>query len=153
MGHGIGSSISARFWVTFFGTCTRGRPPGCSPSYLRSTWDDGKVIPSSRLLRAVALALLALASVTACNSSALTQGPKLAKDQTLRLLLEDQPASLDPGQTQYPYETAVLRVISETLLKPSADLSGVVPAAAQSYDVANGGTVFVFHLRPAGEYS
>jgi len=101
----------------------------------------------------VALALLVLASVTACNSSALTQGPKLATDQTLRLLLEDQPASLDPGQTQYAYETAVLRAISEPLLKPLADLSGVVPAAAQSYDVAAGGTVFVFHLRQAAGYS
>jgi len=27
----------------------------------------------------------------------------------LRVLLDDQPASLDPGQSQYPYETAVLR--------------------------------------------
>ena len=112
------------------------------------------VIPSSRLLRAVragAVALLACSS--ACDSGALTQGPKLAKDQTLRLLLEDQPGSLDPGQTQYPYETAVLRAISEPLLKPSADLSRVVPAAAQSYDVANGGSGFVFHLRTNGAYS
>jgi oligopeptide transport system substrate-binding protein len=114
---------------------------------------DGNVIPSSRLLRAVALALLVLALLAACDSGALTQGPKLAKDQTLRLLLEDQPGSLDPGQTQYPYETAVLRAISESLLKPSADLSGVLPAAAQSYDVANGGSVFVFHLRTNAEYS
>jgi oligopeptide transport system substrate-binding protein len=101
----------------------------------------------------VALALLVLASVTACDSGALTQGPKLARDQTLRLLLEDQPGSLDPGQTQYPYETAVLRAISESLLKPSADLSGVAPAAAQSYDVVNGGSIFVFHLRINAAYS
>ncbi len=102
----------------------------------------------------MALGLLVLAWVAACNSpTSLTQGPKLAKDQTLRLLLEDQPGSLDPGQTQYPYETAVLRAISEPLLKPMADLSGVVPAAAQSYDVAAGGAVFVFHLRQAAGYS
>jgi oligopeptide transport system substrate-binding protein len=112
-----------------------------------------KVIPGSRLLRAVALTLAVLAAVTACDSTSLTQGPKLAKDQTLRVLLEDQPGSLDPGQTQYPYETAVLRAISESLVKPTADLSGVVPAAAQSYDVVAGGTVYVFHLRPAAGYS
>ena len=114
---------------------------------------DGKVIPGSRLLRAVALALLVLASVAACDSPSLTQGPKLANDQTLHLLLEDQPGTLDPGQTQYSYETAVLRAISESLVKPSADLSGVVPAAASSYDVVAGGTVFVFHLRAAAGYS
>ena len=101
----------------------------------------------------MALALLVIASLTACDSGALTQGPKLAKDQKLQVLLEDQPGSLDPGQTQYPYETAVLRAISESLVKPSADLSGVVPAAAQSYDVVAGGTVYVFHLRPAAGYS
>jgi oligopeptide transport system substrate-binding protein len=113
----------------------------------------GNVIPSSRLLGAVALALLVLASATACSPGGLTQGPKLAKDQTLHLMLEDQPGSLDPGQTQYPYETAVLRAISESLVKPTAGLSGVVPAAAQSYDVVAGGTVFVFHLRPSAGYS
>jgi oligopeptide transport system substrate-binding protein len=114
------------------------------------------VIPSSRLLRAVAPALIALACVVAvaCNSpTSLTQGPKLAKDQTLHVLLEDQPGTLDPGQTQYPYETAVLRAISESLVKPTADLSGVVPAAASSYDVVAGGTVYVFHLRAGAAYS
>ena len=105
------------------------------------------------MLRALASALIVLALVSACDSGALTQGPKLAKDQTLRILLEDQPASLDPGQTQYPYETAVLRVISEPLLKPSPDLGGTELAAAQSYDTTNGGSVYVFHLRTNGKYS
>jgi oligopeptide transport system substrate-binding protein len=99
------------------------------------------------------LALLFLVLiVSACNSGAVIQGPKLAKDQTLRVLLGDQPSSLDPGQTQYSYETAVLRAISEPLLKPAPDLSGVVPAAAKSYDVTSNGTVYVFHLRPTGRY-
>jgi oligopeptide transport system substrate-binding protein len=111
------------------------------------------VTPSLIRWRAAAIVLLALMGATACNSGGLTQGAKLASDQTLRVLLTDQPGSLDPGQTQYAYETAVLRAISEPLLKPSADLTGVVPAAAQSYDVANSGSVFVFHLRPTAEYS
>ncbi|MFI5460192.1 MAG: peptide ABC transporter substrate-binding protein, partial [Isosphaerales bacterium] len=68
------------------------------------------------------------------------------------MALDDQPASLDPGQTQYTYETAVLRAVSEPLLKPLPDLSGLVPAAAQSYDVTNGGTVYVFHLRSNAKY-
>ena len=101
----------------------------------------------------MALALVVLASLSACNSPSLTQGPKLAKNQVLQVLLEDQPGTLDPGQTQYPYETAVLRAISESLVKPTADLSGVVPAAASSYDVVAGGTVYVFHLRPGAGYS
>jgi oligopeptide transport system substrate-binding protein len=111
------------------------------------------VIPGSRLLRALAPALVVLSLVSACDSGALTQGPRLAKDQTLRVLIEDQPGSLDPGQTQYPYETAVLRAISESLLKPSPDLGGTVVAAAQSYETINGGLGYVFHLRTNGKYS
>ena len=112
------------------------------------------MIPSSRLLRAIARALVVVAALSACEAGpVLTRGPKLAADQTLRVQLDDQPGSLDPGQTQYPYETAVLRAISESLVKPAADLSGVIPAAAQTYEVANGGTVYVFHLRASAGYS
>src|ERR1700730_6978166 len=112
------------------------------------------VTPSLWRLRAIALATLIMVADLACNSSAptLTQGPRLAKDQTLRVLLDDQPRSLDPGQTQYAYETAVLRAISEPLLKPTADMNGVGPATAQSFDVSGNGTVFVFHLRSAAQY-
>src|ERR1700716_4180529 len=112
------------------------------------------VTPSPWRVRALALAALVLTANLACNSPSpsLTQGPRLAKDQTLRVLLDDQPRSLDPGQTQYAYEIAVLRAISEPLLKPTADLNGVAPAAAQGYDVSGNGTVFAFHLRPTAQY-
>ena len=108
--------------------------------------------PSSRLRRAVALTVVSIITV-ACNApTPLTQGPKLSKDQGLRVQLSDQPQTLDPGQTQYPYETAVLRAVSEPLLKPTADLNGVTPAAAQSYEVNGNGTVYVFHLRRTAQY-
>ena len=103
---------------------------------------------SRRLACALAIVLL---GATACDSG-VTVGPKLAKDQVLRVQLEDQPASLDPGQTQYTYETAVLRAISEPLLKPRPDLTGVEPAAAQSYEANGAGTAFVFHLRTNAKY-
>src|SRR2546423_14086421 len=79
-------------------------------------------------------------------------GPKLQRDQALRVMIEDQPASLDPGQTQYTYETAVLRAISEPLLRPKANLDGVVPAAAESYQPNSSGTAYVFHLRADAKY-
>ena len=107
--------------------------------------------PGSALWRAAALSLSALTLAAACQTG-VTVGPKLAQDQVLRLMLEDQPASLDPGQTQYTYETAVLRAISEPLLKPNPDLTGVVPAAAQSFDVNSTGTAYVFHLRTTAKY-
>jgi oligopeptide transport system substrate-binding protein len=109
------------------------------------------VTPASGLWRAVALSLAGLVLAAACQPG-VTVGPKLAKDQVLRVMLEDQPASLDPGQTQYTYETAVLRAISEPLLRPNGDLSGVAPAAAKSFDVNADGTAYVFHLRSNAKY-
>jgi oligopeptide transport system substrate-binding protein len=104
-------------------------------------------LPSRRACAAVALVLVV---ATACNSAVLTQGPRLAKSQTLRVLIDDQPQTLDPGQVQYGFESSVLRLIDEPLLKPKDDLSGVLPAAAASYDVNNSGTQYVFHLRKDG---
>jgi oligopeptide transport system substrate-binding protein len=110
---------------------------------------DEVVSLGRRLVPALAVVLLV---ATACQSG-VTVGPKLAKAQVLRLMLEDQPSSLDPGQTQqYPYETAVQRAISEPLLKATPDLSGVVPAAAQSFEVNGSGTAYVFHLRTNAKY-
>jgi len=113
-----------------------------------------RVTPTSWRFRALGLALLIVTATIACTPSApsLTQGARLDKDQSLRVLLDDQPASLDPGQTQYPYETAVLRAISEPLLKPNRDMNGVAPAAAERFDVSPGGTIYVFHLRRTAAY-
>ncbi|HXC78554.1 MAG TPA: peptide ABC transporter substrate-binding protein [Candidatus Acidoferrum sp.] len=110
--------------------------------------------PALTRFRALALGLLVLVAALACTPGApsLTQGAKLDKDQSLSVLLDDQPASLDPGQTQYPYETAVLRAISEPLLKPTPDMSGVTPAAAASFDVSPSGTIYAFHLRRNAQY-
>src|SRR5437868_616618 len=99
-----------------------------------------------------AVGILVLVVMAAACDTGVTVGPKLAKDQVLRVMLEDQPASLDPGQTQYTYEPAVLRAISEPLLRPNADLSGVAPAAAQSFDVNADGTAYVFHLRSSARF-
>jgi oligopeptide transport system substrate-binding protein len=112
------------------------------------------VTPAVRRLRALSLAALVLIVGIACTPSApsLTSGARLDKDQTLRVLLDDQPASLDPGQTQYPYETSVLRAISEPLLRPTPDMNGVSPAAAASFDVSPSGTIYAFHLRKNAQY-
>ena len=113
-----------------------------------------EVTPRPSRLRALALATLTLIAGASCSPSSptLTNGAKLDNNQTLRVQLDDQPASLDPGQTQYPYETAVLRAISEPLMKPTADTTGVTPAAAQSYDMSASGTIYAFHLRPTAQY-
>ena len=110
------------------------------------------MIPGLSLWRAIAAALATAVLATSCTSANLAQGPRLAKSQTLRVAIEDQPQSLDPGQVQYGFERAVLRVIAEPLVRPTQDTTGVTAAAAASYDVMNNGTVYVFHLRKDAEY-
>jgi len=110
------------------------------------------VISNLSLRRAVAAAVIVVVGGSACSSVALTQGPRLAKSQTLRVIIDDQPQTLDPGQSQYSFENAVLRVIEEPLLRALPDLSGVTPAAAETYDVGNNGTQYTFHLRKTAEW-
>lgn len=114
-----------------------------------------RLSPRHYLWRAVAAAALtAVLVTTSCTTSGvLTQGPRLAGDQALRVAIEDQPQSLDPGQVQYSFEKAILREISEPLLQPAPDTQSVTPAAAASYEVTNGGSVYTFHLRKDAEYS
>src|SRR5258708_14966493 len=49
--------------------------------------------------------------------------------------------------------TPELRLLAYALDKPMPVVSGVVPAAASSYDVVAGGTVYVFPLRVGAGYS
>src|SRR5258708_16137650 len=61
-------------------------------------------------------------------------------------MLEDQPSSLDPGQTGVRGRT------SGPLLKANPDVSGVVPAAASSFEVNTSGTAYVFRVRTKAKY-
>ena len=111
-------------------------------------------MPGLSLSRALATAALAsLLVTTACDSGVFTQGPRLAQNQTLRVAIDDQPQSLDPGQVQYPFENAVLRELAEPLLRPAPDMNTVTPAAAAGFDLTKNGTVYLFHLRKGAEYS
>jgi ABC-type oligopeptide transport system substrate-binding subunit len=75
------------------------------------------------------------------------QSQSLAKDQTYRANIITEPATLDPGGTQYSYEFDVMWAVTEPLLKPKSDLSDVTAAAAQSWDVSSDGLTWTFHLR------
>jgi oligopeptide transport system substrate-binding protein len=76
-----------------------------------------------------------------------SQPQALAKDQSYRVNVVTEPVTLDPGQTQYVYEFDVMEAVSESLLKPKADLSDVEGAAAEKWDVSSDGLTWTFHLR------
>jgi len=106
--------------------------------------------PAAGLL---AILLVAAACSTSAPASLKTQSQSLASDQNLRVRLPDRPRSLDPARAQDERELAVIRQFSEPLLKPTADLRGVQPAAAESFTVSTDSLTYTFHLRGNGRYA
>ena len=110
-----------------------------------------RVGASFRVLACVSATAFAL---TGCGGST-TTGTALAPPdkQVYRANDVTEPNSYDPSQETYTYEAAVGRNAFEPLLKPKADLSDVLPAAAQSYSVSSDGLTYTFHLQPAAKWS
>jgi oligopeptide transport system substrate-binding protein len=102
-------------------------------------------------LRAFAIATLGLL-IAGCVSSG-GPGITLASAQELRVRLTTEPASFDPGQTQWDYEAAVARQTFEALLRTSKDGKDVTGAAADSYTIDSSGTIYTFKLHPGAKWS
>jgi oligopeptide transport system substrate-binding protein len=103
-------------------------------------------------LRAITLATAALFVVAACGTSS-GNGVTLASAQELRIRLTTEPASFDPGQTQWDYEAAVARQTFEGLLRTTKDGKDVTGAAADSYTIDSSGTVYTFKLHQGAKWS
>jgi oligopeptide transport system substrate-binding protein len=104
-------------------------------------------------IRAIALGTAGLFAVAACGPTQQGGGITLAPNQELRVNIGTEPASLDPGQTQWNYEGAVDRQLFEAPLKASKDFKSVVPAAADSYSIDSTGTIYTFKLHPGAKWS
>ena len=106
-----------------------------------------------RWLRVPAVLTVIGLLVAACGSGSTGTTSNLAKTQTLRVNINTEPNSLDPGQEQYDYEGAIGNSISEALVKVKPDLSDVAGAAAQSWSVSSDGLTWTFHLRSNGKWN
>jgi len=102
-------------------------------------------------IRAFALTTAGLFAVAACGPT--QPGVTLAATQELRVNIGTEPASLDPGQTQWVYEAAVDRQLFEAPLKATKDFKDVTGAAADSYKVDSTGTVYTFNLHKGAKWS
>src|SRR6267378_4101432 len=105
-----------------------------------------------RWLRVPALLTVVGLVVAACGTSSPTTS-NLAKDQTLRVNINTEPNSLDPGQEQYNYEGAVGVAISETLVRVKSDLSDVQGATASSWTVSSDGLTWTFKIRSNAKWN
>jgi oligopeptide transport system substrate-binding protein len=104
-------------------------------------------------IRALALTTAGLFAVAACGPSTQGGGITLAATQELRVNIGTEPASLDPGQTQWDYEAAVDRQLFEAPLKATKDFKAVTGNAADSYTVDTTGTIYTFKLHPGAKWS
>lgn len=101
-------------------------------------------------IRAIALATAAVFVASACGGST---GGGLASAQELRVNIGTEPATLDPGLTQWVYEAAIDRNVFEAPLKASKDFKSVVPNAADSFSIDSTGNVYTFKLHPGAKWS
>lgn len=70
----------------------------------------------------------------------------LPDDDVLRVAIKE-PATLDPMRIQDPGSVLIARQLYEGLTRWDPVEEEVMPAAAETWDVENGGRRFVFHLR------
>lgn len=63
-----------------------------------------------------------------------------------------EPATLDPMRIGDPGSVLVARAIYESLTGWDASAEDVFPAAAESWEVKDGGRRFIFHLRPGATF-
>jgi oligopeptide transport system substrate-binding protein len=101
---------------------------------------------------ALALSGGAGALLEACGSSG-GGGGNLAKDQTLRVWLNNELSSFDPNTQQWGYDAQLTRNTFEPLLRPKLDLTDVQPAAASGYTVSSDGLTWTFNLRQNAKWS
>jgi len=80
-------------------------------------------------------------------SAAPSAGP-----QVLRVAVATLPSTLDPALAPV-YDSGASRLLFETLARPTADLSDLVPAAAARWTVAADGVTHDFALRPRAAWS
>lgn len=97
------------------------------------------------------IGLVVAACGTASNNNGSTSN--LASNQILRVNINTEPNSLDPGQEQYSYEASIGGSISQPLLHVKPDLSDVQGAAAESWNISSDGLTWTFHLRKNGKWN
>lgn len=104
-----------------------------------------------RLKTFAVIAAIAALSIAACDGRA-PDPPDAAKPLVLRRGLGGQPGSLDPHRAEDAFSYDVLRDLYEGLTA-SSPTGEVVPAAAESWRVSDGGKTYNFTLRSEARWS
>lgn len=104
-----------------------------------------------RLMTFAAIAATAALSITACGGDA-PDTADAAKPLVLRRGLGGQPGSLDPHRAEDAFSYDVLRDLYEGLTA-SSPTGEVIPAAAESWRIADGGKTYIFTIRSDARWS
>jgi oligopeptide transport system substrate-binding protein len=100
-----------------------------------------------------AAVLVALAAVVvSCGDSATDRQPGRPAPLVLTRSIGGQPGSLDPQRAEDAFSYDVLRDLYEGLTASTPD-GAVIPAAATSWRIEDGGKRYVFQLRPDARWS
>ena len=105
----------------------------------------------------IALALAASSFIAAgCSSSAKSQffGQTSApSDNTVRYITGSEPESLDPAIPNGQPEARIMMALYDGLIEYHPITLDPIPGVAQSWELKEGGTEYIFNLRPNAKFS
>ena len=73
--------------------------------------------------------------------------------QTINVCIGSQPETLDPQKNSASDGSNYLKHLFEGLMKYGWNGEGIVPGAAESYEISDDGLVYTFHIRPDAKWS
>jgi oligopeptide transport system substrate-binding protein len=123
-------------------------------SHVSTETRDAVGTRSNRSLQVMArvVAILALVAFLLPSLATVGAAQEAAGDKVLRVRMPFWPETLDPQKTSYVDEIAVSALDYEGLTRLDENLQ-TVPAAAESWEFHEAGTVVTFHLRDGLVYS
>ncbi|MFL6466990.1 MAG: peptide ABC transporter substrate-binding protein [Pyrinomonadaceae bacterium] len=113
-------------------------------------------VPDKRFIRSILLLGIGSLLVSSCATEATnrfygkTEAPK---DNVLRYISGSEPESLDPPVATGQPEARVMMALYDSLVEYDPKTVDPIPSVAESWEIGQGGTEYIFHLRNNAQFS
>src|SRR4029079_3547965 len=109
-------------------------------------------IPYKQYLRSIIIAVVAAFLTTSCATEATSRfygKTEAPKDNVLRYISGSEPDSLDPPVATGQPEARIMMALYDGLVEYGPKTMEPIPGIAESWEIGQGGTEYIFHLRHA----
>ena len=109
-------------------------------------------IPDKYFIKSVLLSVLTAMLATSCATEATSRfygKTEAPKDNVLRYISGSEPESLDPPVATGQPEARIMMALYDGLVEYDPKTMDPIPGIAESWEIGQGGTEYIFHLRHA----